>query len=79
MTKDTTKLNPTESQIVFLITQEKSTSQIATELQINLNEVIDSRQRIYKKLGILNTAGMIRRAFELKILATKGDRCILVQ
>lgn len=79
MTKDTATLNPIEGQIIFLITQEQSTSQIATALKLTISEVIISRQRIYKKLGTLNSAGMIRRAFELKILATKGDRCILVQ
>jgi len=57
-----------ELQVIKLIAHEFSTRQIATALYISYETVSSHRQNILRKLNVKNTAGMIRVAYEQRIL-----------
>ncbi len=57
-------LSSREKQILKLIADELTTSEIAVQLHISVNTVETHRRNIIHKLGVKNTAGMIRKAME---------------
>lgn len=57
-----------EIQIINLISQEHTTSEIASKLFISESTVDSHRRRIFIKLGVKNAAGLVRRSFEIGIL-----------
>jgi DNA-binding CsgD family transcriptional regulator len=57
-----------EIQILRLIADEHSTNEIAEKLFISAHTVISHRRQLLRKLRAKNTAGLIRRAFEIQIL-----------
>jgi len=58
-----------ELQILLLIADELTMIEIANNLYISLETVKSHRKNLYEKLSVRNTAGLIRRAFELRILS----------
>lgn len=64
----TTPLSKREHQVLALIADEMTMQEIAKELFISNHTVISHRKKIQEKLCARNTAGLIRRAFELRIL-----------
>ncbi len=61
-------LSRREKEILDLIAHEYTIKEIANMLFISPHTVITHRKRLFVKLGAKNTAGIIRRAFEKKIL-----------
>ncbi|MCB0669849.1 MAG: helix-turn-helix transcriptional regulator [Saprospiraceae bacterium] len=61
-------LSDREKQILHLISMELTTVQIARDLYLSPETVRSHRKSIMFKLHALNTAGMIRRAYEMGIL-----------
>ncbi len=61
-------LTPREMQVLILISQEATMHEIAERLYISYHTVITYRKTLLQKLVVKNTAGMIRRAFELGLL-----------
>lgn len=57
-----------EKEVLQLISQEMTTSEIATELFISVTTVETHRKNMLKKLGLRNTAGLMRYAFENSLL-----------
>lgn len=57
-----------EEQVLDLIAFEKTSREIADELFISSHTVISHRKNLMSKLSVSNTAGLVRRAFELGIL-----------
>lgn len=57
-----------EKQIIELIAHEYTTEQIAKKLFISPSTVDTHRRRIFKKLQVKNSAGLVRRSFDLGIL-----------
>ncbi len=57
-----------EEQVLDLIAFEKTSKEIADELFISSHTVISHRKNLMDKLSVRNTAGLVRRAFELGIL-----------
>lgn len=57
-----------EKQILYLVANEYSSREIADKLFISNHTVISHRQNLMLKLGVRNTAGLVRVGFELKIL-----------
>jgi two-component system NarL family response regulator len=57
-------LTKREIQVLRLITQAKSNKEIAKELFISDQTVSVHRKNIMRKVGVSNTAGLIRRAYE---------------
>lgn len=62
-------LSPRETQLLHLVAAENTNIEIASQLYIAVSTVETHRRNILTKLGVKNTAGMIRKAFELGILA----------
>lgn len=62
------KLSRREKEILNLIIQEFTTQEIATSLFISFGTVETHRRNIINKLGVRNTAGMVRVAFEYQLL-----------
>lgn len=59
------KLSKREIEVLDLIAKENTTSEIAKLLFISEGTVITHRKHILAKLDVKNTAGIVRRAFEL--------------
>lgn len=57
-----------EKEVLILIANEYSTNEIAKILFISSHTAISHRKRLLSKLGVRNTAGLVRRAFEAQIL-----------
>lgn len=62
------KLSRREEQILALIIDEKTTQEIADQLFISFGTVETHRRNIMIKLGVKNTAGMVRVALEYKLV-----------
>ncbi len=65
----TSQLSLRETQILELIAFEYSTKEIADRLFISPHTVISHRRHLLVKMSARNTAGLVRRAFEEKILS----------
>ena len=59
-----------EQEILHLIAWEHNSKEIAKELFISEHTVQSHRKNLMYKLDVKNTAGMIRKAFEIGILST---------
>lgn len=57
-----------EFEILNLIAYEHTNLEIAKKLHISCHTVDSHRKAMYRKLQVRNTAGLIRRSFELGIL-----------
>lgn len=57
-----------EQEVLTLIAYENTSQQIAVQLYISNHTVISHRKNLLEKLDVKNTAGLIRRAFELGFL-----------
>jgi len=57
-----------ESQVLYLIAHENTAIEIASILHLSPYTVTDHRKSLMKKLHARNTAGLVRRAFELGIM-----------
>jgi DNA-binding NarL/FixJ family response regulator len=58
------ELSPRELEVLKLICEEKNTQEIADELFISYNTVETHRANILLKVGVKNTAGLVRWAIE---------------
>ncbi len=66
--KETPQLTTREIEIVKLICQEKSSSDIAAELFISIGTVDTHRKNILNKLGVTSTVGLVKYALRNKWL-----------
>ena len=62
------ELTPREKEVLELVAQGHSTKQIADKLGIGTRTVESHRVNMLKKMKVNNTAELVRRAIELKIL-----------
>ncbi len=58
------KLTTRESEVLTLISQELTTDEIAEKLFISAKTVESHKSNLFQKLGVKNSAGLIRVAFE---------------
>lgn len=58
-----------EQEVLRLIAYEKTTREIAGELYISSHTARSHRKNLLEKLEVKNTAGLVRRAFELGLLS----------
>ena len=58
-----------EYEILQLIAYEHSSREIASKLYISFETVNSHRKNILEKLDVVNTAGMVRVAFEKRLLS----------
>ncbi len=61
-------LSMRESQVLHLIAHEFTNSEIADRLYISQYTAKDHRKSLLKKLDVRNSAGLVRRAFELGLM-----------
>jgi len=59
-----TNLSSREKEVLELISQELTASQIATQLFISTNTVISHRRNLKSKLDVKSIAGLVRKGFE---------------
>lgn len=62
-----------ELEILNLIASELTINEIAVALYISPDTVKTHRRRLLAKMDVRNTAGLIRKAFERKILVLEGQ------
>jgi DNA-binding NarL/FixJ family response regulator len=67
------RLTKRETQILELVAQELNNTQIAAQLNLSPRTVHTHRRAIMQKLGVRNTAGLIRQAIELGLLPCKPN------
>lgn len=63
------EISTREKQILKLIASEYSTREIADRLYLSPHTVISHRRNLLQKMRARNTAGLVRRAFEERILS----------
>ncbi len=61
-------ITPREVEVLNLIAYEYSSKEIAAKLFISYETVNSHRRNIISKLGVKNTAGMVRVGFELGLI-----------
>lgn len=61
-------LSPREQEILTLIADEYTTSEIASELYLSSHTVITHRKNLLTKMAAKNSAGLVRRAIEVGVL-----------
>lgn len=66
------EISPREKEVLELVAQGFSTKQIADKLDISVRTVESHRINMLKKLEVSNTAELIRKSIELKILKNAG-------
>ncbi len=57
-----------ELQVLELISQEYTSHEIARELYISTHTAESHRKNLFSKLGVRNAAGLVRKAFEYRLL-----------
>lgn len=57
-----------EKEVLQLISQAYRTYEIADLLYISPHTVVSHKKKLFKKLDVSNTAGMVRKGFELGLL-----------
>ena len=65
----TPRISKREKEILQLISEEHTTAQIAEELFISITTVETHRKNLLRKLGLKNTAGLMRFAFENSLVS----------
>lgn len=71
-----TSITKREREVLRLIAYERTTYEIAAELYISPHTAISHRKYLMEKLGARNTAGLVRRAYELGILTLIPTTCV---
>jgi len=69
-----TEVTPRERQVLKLIAAENSSKEIANRLFLSDHTVQSHRKNLMRKLDVKNTAGLIRRGFELGYLNVDRKR-----
>ena len=65
-----------EHEVLQLIAFESTSQEIAKELYISNHTVISHRKNLMEKLEVKNTAGLVRRGFELGLLTISSSHAI---
>lgn len=68
-TNETSEITPREKEVLDLVSQGKSTKQIADQLGISIRTVESHRINMLKKMKVSNTAELIKKALELKLIS----------
>lgn len=68
-TADVDEISPREKEVLELVAQGKSTKQIADQLGISIRTVESHRINMLKKMKVSNSAELIRKSLEMKIIS----------
>lgn len=64
-----TNISAREIEVLHLVAYEHTAREIAQKLYISNHTAISHRKHLMEKLDVKNTAGLVRRAFELGLLS----------
>jgi len=67
--KYNTSITKRELEVLTLISNEYTSEMIAAELYISTHTALSHRKNLLAKLNAKNTAGLVRRAFEQRLLS----------
>lgn len=70
-------LSTREKEILNFIADEYTNTEIADKLFISVDTVKTHRKNLLEKMGARNVAGLIRRAFECRILTLEMQQMVL--
>ena len=62
------KISRREKEVLHLIAWERSSKEIAQALFISEHTVLTHRKNLLTKMDVRNTAGLVRRAFEIGLM-----------
>ena len=62
-------ISPREQEVLRLIAYENTSQEIASKLYISSHTANSHRKNLMEKLHVKNTAGLVRRGFELGLIA----------
>ncbi len=62
-------ISPREQEVLRLIAYENTSQEIASKLYISNHTANSHRKNLMEKLHVKNTAGLVRRGFELGLLS----------
>lgn len=68
-----TNISMRETEVLHLIAYENTTNEIAAKLFMSHHTAMSHRKNLLQKLNVKNTAGLIRRAFELGIMTISSS------
>ena len=71
-----TRISSREQEVLELIAYEHNSKEIAQQLFISEHTVISHRKNLISKLDVRNTAGLVRRAFEIGLLKVNVNPAI---
>lgn len=77
MKKNTETLSARELEVLYLIAFEYTNREIADKLFLATSTVATYRNNILTKLSVSNSAGIVRVAFQKRILILDNDKIIL--
>jgi len=63
------RISKRELEVLHLIAYESTSQEIASKLYISNHTVISHRKHLMEKFRVKNTAGLVRRGFELGLLS----------
>jgi len=63
------KISNREKDVLYLIADEYTTNEIASQLFISAHTVMTHRKNLLCKMGVRNVAGLVRKGFEKGILS----------
>lgn len=67
------RLTSRELEVLTLLSEEYSTKEIASKLNLSNSTIESHRRNLLIKMQVRNVAGLIRRAFELGILKLNSN------
>jgi len=70
----TSKLSPREMEILFLICQELSPSEISSRLQISEKTYFNHRTNILSKVGVRGNVGLVKYAYQQSLLELSPEK-----
>ena len=69
--KQLMRLSKRESEVLYLIAQEFSNKEMSKMLFLSVNTIDTYRRKLFLKFGVRNAPGLIRKAYEEKVLPMK--------
>ena len=67
--RQVSRISRRETEVLHLIAEELTTKEIASKLYISYETANTHRKNLLEKMDVRNTAGLIRRAFEVGIMS----------
>ena len=68
MRRSRSLLSSRELEVLILIANEYTTAMIAKKMHLSVHTIISHRKNLLSKLEVSNTAGLVRRGFEIGVL-----------